>query len=151
MGWWLVLSWTSQHRQNDFSSKPAFAPSELLLLHCRHVGGPAPKTFYRLFGLISYGWKYCWLIYYKRKILFIMWKRITYKPSASVWAVSVWLAARSSTNTNPKACVGGSSSINTILKHVQAAADKVFTLSRSSPCHTAAVIQWCFHYIDIYS
>ena len=31
--------------------------------------------------LINHGWKYCWLICYERKILFIGWKNTAYKPS----------------------------------------------------------------------
>jgi len=32
-------------------------------------------------GLIRHDWKYCWLIWCERKILFVDWKSMTYKPN----------------------------------------------------------------------
>ena len=43
-------------------------------------GQPSSCSF-RLVWLISHGWKYCWLIWYERKILFVSWKNTTYKPN----------------------------------------------------------------------
>ena len=43
---------------------------------------PSSVKVYVLFAwLISYDWKYCWLIYCERKILFVCWKSTAYKPS----------------------------------------------------------------------
>ena len=47
----------------------------------RFIASNKSSCSFGLVWLISHGWKYCWLIWCERKILFVSWKRIAYKPN----------------------------------------------------------------------
>ena len=62
-------------------SRGTWAWMNPLVQRRRHMQISDLPTLVLFAWLISHDWKYCWLIYCERKILFVSWKSTAYKPS----------------------------------------------------------------------
>ena len=79
---------THTNTRHTYKSTPWKHRSLVLTQNTRPQPGKYPTKQLAVAGqfalfawLITHGWKYCWLICYERKILFVGWKSTTYKPS----------------------------------------------------------------------
>jgi len=79
----LVPMWTTKQQANCFhhTCLLQFINHGIVFFSHNKTASASLSAEHALFAwLISYGWKYRWLICWKRKILFVGWKSTAYKP-----------------------------------------------------------------------